>query len=126
MRKLKNKYFAKWQKKTDLTDADLHVTIENLKNSKSAPGIGKFLHKVRVAREGEGKSGGYRTIIVYKKNEIALFVYGFGKGEKDNLDEKELKHWKTLAKDICGYTENEIRRAITKGKFLELEEIENA
>lgn len=126
MKRLKTKHFSKWQQKTDLTDADLHSAIEDLIDSKSASGIGKFLNKVRVAREGEGKSGGYRTIIVFKTNEIVLFSYGFGKSEKDNLDLKELIYWKKFAKDICGLNEDEIQKAIEKDKFVELEEIENA
>lgn len=98
MKKLKTKHFSKWQKKIDLTDTELNSAIEDLIDSKSAPSMGKFLNKVRVARGGEGKSGGYRTIIVFKTNEIALFSYGFGKSEKDNLDSKELKWWKKVCK----------------------------
>lgn len=79
-----------------------------------------------MAKEGGGKSGGYRTIIVFKANDIALFSYGFGKNEKDNLSKNELKYWKQFAKDICGLKANEIQKAITKGVFIELEEIEDA
>jgi len=126
MKKLKTKFFGKWQNKTDLTDKDLNNAIKNLVESKSAPGIGKFLFKVRVAREDSGKSGGYRTIIVFRKGEIALFAYGFGKSEKDNLAKDELKYWKQFAKDICGLDQNQVRKAIDKGEFFELEEIKNA
>ncbi len=109
-----------------MTDIDLNSAILNLTNSKSAPNIGKFLNKIRVAREGGGKSGGYRTIIVFKINDIALFSYGLGKSEKDNLNSKELKYWKKFAKNICVLNSDEIKKAIATGTFIELEEIKNA
>lgn len=126
MEKLKTKHFAKWQRKTDLTDEELQDAIKNLKTSKSAPGIGKFLFKIRVAKEDNGKSGGYRTIVVFRNGEIGLFVYGFGKSDKDNLTKNELTYWKQLAKDVCGLNKKQIQCAINKGEFLKLEENDNA
>lgn len=126
MKKLKTKHFAKWQRKTDLTDEELQNAIKNLEESKSAPGIGKFLFKIRVAKEDSGKSGGYRTIVVFRDGGIAIFAYGFGKSEKDNLTKNELRYWKQLAKNICGLDKNQVQCAIDKGEFLKLEEINHA
>ena len=43
--------------------------------------------KLRVARPGQGKSGGYRTLLAYRKSERSVFLYGFAKNERDNIDE---------------------------------------
>ncbi|MDD3248816.1 MAG: type II toxin-antitoxin system RelE/ParE family toxin [Smithellaceae bacterium] len=34
---------------------------------------------------GQGKSKGYRTIILLRKGFRAFFVYGFAKNERDNI-----------------------------------------
>ena len=44
--------------------------------------------KQRIARSGQGKSGGYRTVILYRKGDKALFVYGFPKNERENIEYK--------------------------------------
>lgn len=52
--------------------------------------LGGGLRKVRVAREGGGKSGGYRTIYVFGGVLVPIFlVTVFAKNEKDNLTKAE-------------------------------------
>ena len=53
--------------------------------------------KQRVARAGEGRSGGYRTIIAYRAGDRAVFLYGFAKNERDNIGDDELVTFKELA-----------------------------
>jgi hypothetical protein len=43
-----------------------------------------------VAREGAGRSGGYRALVVFRSDERAIFVFGFAKSDKANLDAEEL------------------------------------
>ena len=46
--------------------------------------------KVRIAREGGGKSGGYRVITVFGGKDVPVFLLAvFGKGDKDNLTKAE-------------------------------------
>src|ERR1700683_1838925 len=52
--------------------------------------LGSGLLKQRVARAGEGRSGGYRTIIAYRAGDRAVFLYGFAKNERDNIGDDEL------------------------------------
>lgn len=60
--------------------------------------IGKFLLKLRVARPGEGRSGGYRVILVYKAEAFAVFVHMFAKKAQANLTSEELESLRSLAK----------------------------
>jgi hypothetical protein len=46
--------------------------------------------KQRVARSGAGKSGGFRTLILFRIGTLAFFVHGFAKNERDNIDADEL------------------------------------
>lgn len=54
--------------------------------------------KKRVAVGGRGKSGGVRTLLAYKVDDKAFFVYGFAKNARANISANELKALKRLAK----------------------------
>jgi hypothetical protein len=47
--------------------------------------LGGGLIKQRIARAGKGRSGGYRTIIAYRRAGRAVFLLGFAKSERDNI-----------------------------------------
>jgi hypothetical protein len=59
-------------------------------NPEAGISLGGGLRKVRSAREGGGKSGGYRTIYVFGGLEMPIFLLTvFAKNEKDNLSKSE-------------------------------------
>ena len=122
MQILKTKWFRKWSQKQKILDRKLKETIENLQQGLGSSHLGNGLYKVRVSVDGRGKSAGYRTIIVYKESERAVFVYGFAKNVQENLNTQELKAFKTLAKDILSLSEDEIASAIEKGVFMSVGE----
>ena len=54
-----------------------------------------------MAREGSGKSGGYRTLFVFGGVAVPLFLVGvFAKNEKGNLTKAEQAHLVQLAKTL--------------------------
>jgi len=116
MLKLKTKWFNKWAKKNAVRDKILLKTIKNVSDNLGTVNLGFGLYKIRTPKIGQGKSGGFRTIIVYRESDIAIFVYGFSKTEKDNLDKEEQKYFKKLAKDLL---------EIKHEKYLELEKLGN-
>ena len=60
-------------------------------NPEAGISLGGGLRKVRVPRDGGGKSGGYRTIYVFGGTHIPIFLITvFAKNEKDNLSKAEL------------------------------------
>jgi len=118
----KTKPFFKWQKRTNLSDSDLMVVIENLKSGLSTVKLGKNLYKVRVTSSNKGKRGSYRTLIIFKKDNIAVFSYSFKKSEKDNLDKTELVFWKIFAQTIVNFTELELENALKKGELIKVKE----
>jgi len=122
MNKLKTKWVNKWAKKNRIVDDNLIVAIENLGNNLSSSNLGGGLFKVRVASQGGGKSGGFRTLIVYKKEDRAVVVYGFAKNEQDNLSKSELLAFKKLSKDILSQSHQDLEMAIKKGVFIPLGE----
>lgn len=114
MKKLKTKWFNNWAVKNKIDNSTLNEGISNLENQLSAINLGSNLFKVRIARTGSGKSSGYRTIIVYKANEKAIFIYGFSKNEQENINKTELSMFKKLGKDLLNLTDSEIDKAINK------------
>jgi hypothetical protein len=52
--------------------------------------LGGGLIKLRVARAGQGKRGGYRMLIAFRSNLRAVFLFGFAKNELDNIEDDQL------------------------------------
>ncbi len=120
MKKLKTKWFNKWAKKQKLSNEKLCLAIEDMQNNLSSANLGGGLYKVRVASTESGKSSSFRTIVVYKKDDRAVLVYGFMKKEQENLSATELKSFKTLSKDILALSDEALESAIEKGVFIEI------
>jgi hypothetical protein len=53
--------------------------------------LGGGVFKQRIAREGGGKSGGFRTTILFRVGSHSFFAHGFAKSDKANVSAKELK-----------------------------------
>lgn len=67
MRAFKNKWFNKWARDEDIRDDTLWKAAEDIVAGRVEADLGKCLYKKRVARKGQGKSGGYRLIVAYKR-----------------------------------------------------------
>ncbi len=108
-------------KKNSISDKDLNISLKALSNNLNTVNLGGGLYKVRYPKIGQGKSGGYRTIIVYKKNDKAIFVFGFAKSEKDNLDKDELKYLKKLSKNLLQIKNEDYMILIKNRSFFNVE-----
>lgn len=63
--------------------------------------LGGGLRKVRIARDGGGKSEGYRTFYVFGGVSMPLFLLTvFAKNEKDNLTKVERAAAVALSKEL--------------------------
>jgi len=121
MDKLVTKWFSKWSRKTGLTNSAILESLDDLEKGYPLQ-TGKNLFKVRVKREGQGKSTGYRTIVVFKKDRIAIFLYGFAKKERENISNKELSYFKKLGSDFLKLNSSQLKKAIKKEVLFDLEE----
>ncbi|MES2434403.1 MAG: type II toxin-antitoxin system RelE/ParE family toxin [Pseudomonadota bacterium] len=64
--------------------------------------LGGGLHKVRFARAGGGKSGGFRTIHYYKPAVGPVFLLTmFAKNEKSNLTARETEYLIQLGESLA-------------------------
>ena len=121
MKKLSTKWFKKWSKKANLSNQNMLDAIKNLETGLSTADLGNHLYKVRIKRAHSGKSSGFRTIIVYKEKDRAIFLYGFGKNEKANIDKAELRYFKKLGNDLLVLTFDQLRQSIEQKILFDLE-----
>ena len=82
--------------------------------------LGGGVIKQRVARKGQGKSGGFRTMILFKAGTRAFFVHGFAKNEQANINDDELVALKKLAVEMLNYADAELTEAVNKNKLTEI------
>ena len=122
MLKLKTKWFNKWAKKNLISDDILLDTLKNIPNKLGVVDLGSGLYKVRTPKTGKGKSGGFRTIVVYREEYISIFVFGFSKTDKGNLNNEELKYFKKLSKDLLSLNREEYMELVKLGDFVSIKE----
>ncbi|MBP7648491.1 MAG: type II toxin-antitoxin system RelE/ParE family toxin [Phenylobacterium sp.] len=82
--------------------------------------LGGGVFKQRVARPGGGKSGGFRTIILFRIGGHSVFAHGFAKSEKANVSATELKALKRLAEALLGLTPAQVAAAVEGRELIEV------
>ncbi len=83
--------------------------------------LGGGVIKQRVARHGQGRSGGYRTLILYRQAHRAFFVYGFAKSEQANISVVEEAAFKKAARYVLDLTDGQIAALVQNGQFREVD-----
>jgi len=121
LRIFKNKVFTRFAKKSGLEDSALCAAIENAENRLIDADLGGGVIKQLIARKGSGKSGGFRTIILFKSGDKAFFVYGFAKNEMDNISTDELLIFKEFATEELNYSDAKIKELISSKKLFEVD-----
>lgn len=66
------------------------------------------------------RSGGYRTLIAYRTEARAIFVYGFAKSAKDNVSPAELAALRLLATEYLGYDRKQVDTHLKDGAWTEV------
>jgi hypothetical protein len=112
--------FARFACQESMPDEALANAIRQAERGLVAAQLGGGLIKLRAARPGSGKSGGYRTIIAYNAGRRAVFLFGFAKNERDNLTSVELADLKMVGRDLLALTEPQIKKAVAAGQLQEV------
>ena len=121
MRLFKTRYFARFARQESILDETLAKAIRDAEAGLIAAELGGGLIKLRVARPGRGKSGGYRTLIAYSRGQRAVFLLGFAKNERDNIDPKQLADLKAAATDILSQNDHALDAQIEEGRLQEVD-----
>lgn len=119
VRLFKTKPFARFARKERITDAMLCKAMAKAMKKPDAD-LGGGVLKQRIARPHEGESGGYRSIILFRKGDRAFFVYGFAKNVRDNIDIDELTAFRRLADEILTLPDLMIRDLLARDVLMEV------
>ncbi|MCL6619774.1 MAG: type II toxin-antitoxin system RelE/ParE family toxin [Thermomonas hydrothermalis] len=119
-RVFKTRHFARWMRKTDLTDVGLCRAVEEMSAGLIDADLGGGVVKKRVGLAGRGKRGGARTLIATNKGDRWFFVYGFEKSERANIDDEELDALQDLAADLLSRSTRQLDESVADGTLQEI------
>ena len=120
MKIYKDKWFSRFARQNRISERDLCEAIERAERGLIDADLGGGVIKQRIARPNEGKSGGYRTLILFRAQERAFFVFGFAKNELDNISAADLKDFRAAAALVLNYTDEQIALAVETEKLWEV------
>jgi len=120
VRIFKDKTFARFARRQRISDKALCDAIERAERGLIDADLGAGVIKQRIARPGEGKSGGFRTIIFFRVGERAFFVLGFAKNELANIGDDDLKILKRTAQATLAFTAAEIETLLKTENLIEI------
>ena len=120
MRIYKNGWFTKFARKERISDTALCDAIRRAEQGLVDADLGGGLVKQRVARDGEGKSGGYRTLIFFRQGALGIFAFGFAKSDRANLDAAELAVFKKAARLVLALSQAQIDIEVKAGRLTEV------
>jgi hypothetical protein len=120
VRLFKLKAFARFQRREGIADKVLSEAIGGVEKGIIDADLGGGLIKQRVARPGQGKRGGFRTIIAYRRGNRAIFLFGFAKSERENLNHDELAQWQRIGRAYLGLDDEGLEAAIAADELMEV------
>jgi hypothetical protein len=114
------RWFDRWARKQGLTTTSLCAAVREMAEGLYDGDLGGGLFKKRIARAGQGKSGGFRTLVVTNKDNRWVFVFGFPKNERSNIDKDETEALKKLAAHLLSLTAQALDTAQRAGELMKV------
>lgn len=114
------KWLARFARRERIADRRLLEAIARAERGFIDADLGGGIIKQRVARAGQGRSGGYRMLIAYRAGNRAVFLYGFAKRERENIDPDELLTLREIGAAWLTADTRRIARAIEEDALQEV------
>jgi hypothetical protein len=121
LRIFKSRWFERFARREGIADAVLREAIARAERNQIDANLGGWVIKQRIARPGQGRSKGYRTIILFRRGARSFFVYGFSKSQRANISDEEKEQFKEAAKIVLSLRENVLAEQLKRGDFVEVE-----
>ena len=115
------KGFARFARRQRISDDHLREAVRRAERGLVDANLGGGVIKQRIARPGQGRSGGSRVLMAYRPSMRAVFLYGFAKNERVNVDDDELKTAQDIAEGWLEASANQIARAIADDLIREVD-----
>jgi hypothetical protein len=120
VRIFKTKWFRRYARRERIADDSLREAITRAERGLVDADLGGGIIKQRVARAGQGRSGGYRMLAAYRLGERAVFLYGFAKGERENIDPDELLTLREIGTEWLAADAEQVARALKEDALQEV------
>jgi len=120
MRVFKTKWLARFVRREGIDDQSLRAAIKRAEQGLIDADLGGGLIKQRVARPGRGRSGGYRMIVGYRVKSRAVFLLGFAKNERENIEDNELLSLREAAERWLAADAARIQKELELGNLQEI------
>lgn len=113
-----SKPFMRFARRFGISDAELWQAVNGEYDADLGGGVFKF----RLARHGEGTSGGARAIVAMKVGQRVVLMFGFEKKDQANINALELRAFRKAARVYLGYTEEEMTAIVRQNSLVEIRE----
>lgn len=120
MRIFTNAWFRRFARRENIDNKTLKEAIARADKGLIDADLGGGVIKQRIARPGKGKSGGYRTIIVFRQGEKAFFVYGYAKSKRSNIEQDEVEVFRRAARELLALSDTQIMQLIENEALAEV------
>jgi hypothetical protein len=121
LRIFRTKAFTRFARRERISDAALREAVARAVQGQLDADLGGGVIKQRIARPGQGRSGGFRVLIAHRRDVRSVFLYGFAKSERDNIDDDELETLRDIAKGWLTAGADQIDRALADGIIQEVD-----
>jgi len=116
----KTRHFARWMRKTELSDEALCAAVVEMAQGLIDADLGGGVVKKRVGLSGRGKRGGARTLVATNKGNRWFFVFGFEKNDRANIPDDALEALKDIAEQLLARTGKQLDEALNDGSLMEI------
>ena len=120
MRIFKTKWLTRYARRARISDDGLQEAIQRAERGIVDADLGGGIIKLRVARSGEGRSGGYRMLVAYRAGTRAVFLYAFAKNERENIEPNELLTLREIGAVWLSVDSRRIAAALDEGILQEV------
>jgi hypothetical protein len=122
----KTRTFARWSRKAQVSDQALRKAIVEMATRLIDADLGGSVYKKRVPLPGRGKRGGARILVATKQADRWFLLYGFGKNEQANIDDRELAALQKLANALLSMTSAQLEHAVVERELVEIADEEKS
>jgi hypothetical protein len=120
VRIFKTKWFARFARREQIADQGLKEAIARAERGLVDADLGGGIIKQRIARTGQGRSGGYRVLVAYRARHRAVFLYGFAKNEREIIEPDELLTLREIGAAWLGADAARLTRALEEAALHEV------
>ena len=114
------KSFARFARRERIAAESLIEAIERAERGLVDADLGGGLIKQRVARKGQGRSGGYRMMIAFRAQDFSVFLFGFAKRDESNIDDRQLAILRRIAGSWLSVKAPSVKKAVEQGELTEV------